>query len=153
MRRRTTSVTGAFESLLSIFALAGCGAGIPPEPEGTPVTLSADELDVQVIHPEKRQWYGWHRKGLSLVTAGEYDKALYCFHRAVEAWPREMEDESQPARHKPKPTDAYLQKAALYLKMGEPELAIGYYDKFEESFPGNKIAVEGRAKAEEMLAD
>ena len=151
MRPQTTMLAVAFGGLLVILALGACGAGMPPEPEGTPVTLSADELNAGIIHPEKREWYGWHRRGLSLVKAREYDRALYCFHRAAEAWPREMEDESERARHTPEPTDTYLQKAALYLKMGEPELAIVYYDKFEEYFPGNKIAVEGRAEAEGLL--
>jgi tetratricopeptide (TPR) repeat protein len=139
--------------LLAVLGLTGCGGPAAQEPNGTPVTLSAEDLDAKFIHPEKREWYGWQRKGLSLAESGRYDEALYCFNRAVDAWPREMNDDSQRAKHKPEPTDTYLQKAALYLKIDRPELAIVYYDKFEEYFPGNRYAVEGRTKAQEMLAE
>jgi len=133
-------------------AFGGCGGGAPAEPVGTAVTLGAEDAAPKFIAAEKREWYAWHRKGLSLAKANRQDEALYCFHQAGKAWPAEVQDKKLKARHRPDPTDTYLQKAFLYLEMNRPELAIRYFRKFESYFPSNKYAVQGRKRAEKLLS-
>ncbi|GEM_PF-4728095 len=130
-------------SLLPLFP-AACGGSAPSEPKGKPVTLAPGDLDKGFIKKEARRWYAWHTKGLDLVKENRLEEALYCFNQALEAWPK---------TRKKLPTDTYLQKAFLFLKMKRPRLAILYFDKFEKVFPGNKYAEEGRKRAEKMLSD
>ncbi len=125
------------------FLLSACGESAPKEPKGKAVTLEPGEMDKGIIKKDARRWYAWHRKGLQLVKEGRLEEALYCFNKAIEAWPK--------GSKKP-PTDTYLQKGFLYLKMKRPRLSILYFDKFLEVFPRNKYAVDGRKKAERMLS-
>lgn len=125
---------------------------IPPEPEGKPVVLNPEDLAPGFIKETKKEWYAWHRKGLDLTKEERYEEALYCYNRAIKAWPEKVKQENQRIKHRPEATDTYLQKAYLYLKMRKPKLALIYFEKFESYFPGNKYAIQGKKQAKEMLS-
>ncbi|HHI80556.1 MAG TPA: hypothetical protein ENK02_11305 [Planctomycetes bacterium] len=142
-----------FWGLVALFAFSpfSCRNSEPKEPEGTPVSLSQEDEAPKWIKGAKRTWYAWQTKGVSLVKAGRYDEALFCFHQAKKHWPKNVDGKNPGPKPKPEPTDTLFQMAFLFLKMKKPKLAIRYFEKFESYFPGNKIAWKGKKQAEEML--
>jgi tetratricopeptide (TPR) repeat protein len=97
------------------------------------------------------KWFVWEIKGVRLANDGDYDEALFCFNEAMKSWPKENPDSESKEKYFPEPTDTRLQKADLFLKMDEPELAIYYYKKFDSYIPGNRFYEIGIQKAQEML--
>lgn len=138
--------------------LWGCGDPVGEEPPGTAVTLTAEDHErCDWAKESMRLWITWQLKGVRLAREERFEEALYCFHEAEKHYPKEVvEDEqtnplSKHIKHKPEPTDTYIQKASLYLRTNRPGLALIYYEKFESYFPGNHLAVEGKRRAREML--
>jgi hypothetical protein len=139
--------------------LFGCNkVAAPTEPPGASVELTAENRHAaRMMHDEMKEWYAWHGKGIKIAIgkqAGTYEEALYCFHKAMEAWPKELPesaDEKRREKHTKDPTDTFMQKGWLYLKMKEPHLAIYYFKRFGAYHPYNSIAEKGIADAEEML--
>jgi hypothetical protein len=80
------------------------------------------------------------------VTPETYQQALYCFHKAQEAWPRELPDsaaEDRRQKYLPEPTDTLIQKGFL--------LALEYFKRADSYIPFNGIIQKGMADAEAML--
>ncbi len=135
--------------LIFLFLFIG-GCGMTGEPQGTPSELTEiDIIKVKWSDESLRPWVAWQMKGVRLAGANMLNEALYCFHQAQKSWPKQAPNSK--IKHLPEPTDTYLQKGLLYLKLKNPELALLYFNKFEKYFPGNSIAVKGKKEAEEML--
>ena len=131
----------------------GCGLQGEKEPEGNPVLLTQEELHLKGIKEHVREWYAWHTKGLELNIEGRYEEALYCFHQALKAWPKTV-DESQEhptMKHRPESTTTLLQLALLYTDLNEPQWALYYFDKFESYVPNEAFVRTKRKIAKEML--
>ncbi len=125
-----------------VLLVSGCGEALPKEPQGTPVELTQAELNKKSIKEGQRTWYGWHSKGIQLMKDGSYDQALYCFHQALKAWPKEVDPSEEQnsklkglIKHKPEATDTILLLGSLYMKMEKYALAKYYFEKFKSYFP------------------
>ena len=144
--------------LLAGLLISGCGRSVfsPKEPPGTPVALSAEDTQsANLVFASSRDWYIWHNKGVKLSLAGQYSGALYCFNEAMKAWPKTISEEERKRsilkRHSAEPTDTILQKAALYMKMNEPKLALYYYKKFNDYIPNQSFCLKGMEDAKKMM--
>ena len=140
-----------FAPALLIALVSACSTEKPPT--GTPVTLTAEDMDTPT-YPSKKEWWAWHTKGLGLRKEGRHQEALYCFHQALQAWPKEIPEDERPddARrllpHRPVPTDTVLQLGSLYIELGDRKWALHYLDEFDEHMPGNKLTRPLRTRAE-----
>ena len=145
-------------------ACGGSGGGIASnEPPGKPVELTQEDRDrVRATYDDVREWATWHMKGAHLlstrdgnvVTPESYEQALYCFHKAQAAWPRNLPDgadENRKEQHRPEPVDTLIQKAFLYMKMNQPKLALDYFKRADSYSPYNSIIQKGMADAEARL--
>ncbi len=119
------------------------------EPPGKAVELTQDDRDrARATYDDVREWATWHLKGTrmlstrdgNVVTPETYQQALYCFHKAQEAWPGELPDNATEDR-----------KERLYMKMNQPKLALQYSKRADSYSPYNPIIQKGTADAEAML--
>lgn len=146
--------------------MIACGApgGISSnEPPGMAVVLSQEDRDrARATYDDVQEWATWHMKGThmlstrngNVVTPETYQQALYCFHKAQEAWPRALPDsatEDRKQRHCPEPVDTLIQKAFLYMKMNQPRLALEYFKRADAYSPYDTVIQKGMADAEAML--
>ncbi len=139
-----------FLAIAAFVFMAGCSE--IKEPEGTPVSLTQEDLDQASFSSEElRLSIAWFTKANELATNGLYREALYFYHQSIELWPEKIEKENPRIKHLPEPTSQYLKLAELYLEMKEPELALKYYKKFSNYFPGHPLAGKGIAQAKAML--
>jgi hypothetical protein len=177
MNRSTFKKTLLLGSLTLLFA-CGMDASLPkppkPEPPGIPVELSTDnqQWGEKYMKPGFEKWAAWHTMGARLASGSrgvsvrpedryytpsqeELQKAVYCFHQAMEAWPKKYPAEADPKgkdRHQSFPKDTLLQKASVYKKLGENELALFYYKLWKEYTPGSTIVDKDIAEVEAKLA-
>jgi len=133
------------------------------EPPGTAAELTQEDRDrARATYDDVKEWATWEMKGThmlstrngNVVTPATYEQALYCFHKAQEAWPRELPDnatEDRKEKHRPEPVDTVIQKAFLYMKMNQPKLALEYFKRADSYIPYNTIIQKGLADAEVML--
>lgn len=144
---------------LIFITLLGCSKNMesPMEPQGTPVNLTNEDIERSQLGAQPTQkWYMWHTKGLRLNGQGKSEEALYCFHQAMNAWPKNFTAEQlklYPERPKDEPTDTILQLGYLYIELNKPQLAIYYFKKYENYFPNDTICHKGLLKAQEMISE
>lgn len=136
--------------LVSLVLVPGCSE--TKEPEGTIVILSQEEINAKSwANEESRMSIAWFDKANELRNSSRYNEALYCYHQSINFWPEKIEKENPRIRHMPEPTSSYLKLAELYIEMGEPELALKYYEKFTKYFPHDPLAREGIERGKEMM--
>lgn len=144
-------------SILLVMFCAGCSGSVmgPKEPAGTPIELTEKEKELgSFVYENKREWYMWHAKGIRLSLDGRYQESIYCFHKAMAAWPKTIpaeEEKKSIGGHRSEPTDTILQKAAVYMKMKEPALALYYLEKFQKYFPYDQSCSKMIEEAKKMM--
>ncbi len=144
-------------SILLVMFCAGCSGSVtgPKEPAGASIELTEKEKELaSFVYESKREWYMWHAKGIRLSLDGRYQESIYCFHKAMAAWPKTIpaeEEKKSIGGHRSESTDTILQKAAVYMKMKEPALALYYLEKFQKYFPYDQSCSKMIEEAKKMM--
>jgi hypothetical protein len=132
---------------LGVAAVGGSGCA-PKPPRGTPVDAPLMPAAEAPELPSKKEWYAWHQEGLRRLALGKKDEALFCFQRALDAWPQELPKEERGMRpplvmepmpipeHRAVPLDTLLKLAELYIARNEPNWALHYLNEFDRAMPG-----------------
>jgi hypothetical protein len=141
-------------AVLTSFLLSGCSdRGRPDEPAGKSVRFPPLATDF----PEPmRIWAGWQREGQRAMVKGDPQAAIFCFHKAEEAFPTvrpefprgwDWAERSWSGR----PFQTYLAKATVYAGVKELPAAEYYLQKARDCQEHPSDAI-GLARAEANLA-
>lgn len=121
IRRKQLAALGLLV-YLGVFWLSGCSSE-PPRPEeekGIPVSLiDADKEGLDKVDPLWQEHSAWRRKGDRLRQKGAAGKALFCYNKAEETYPKDLPEDFEGTRT---PVRIFARKSIYYSQHGNAEL-------------------------------